>query len=197
LNHEQQADSVGFGDLVRGWPKDRIGRNSRAWRKDIRGSAATEFAFIVGFMAIGMMNVADIASFMFDKLQVNNATQMAAQAVWTACDLNHLPAATKCPAMTTVATAAVQSTSLGSSVAFQTGYPLDAYYCPDSSGTLQYVSDYANPPSNCSVTGNAGITPGEFVNIQTTYTYTPIISGLSASALLPATITSSSWARLH
>jgi hypothetical protein len=99
--------------------------------------------------------------------------------------------------MNSVAATAAHSTSLGNSVTIQSGYPVDAYYCPNSSGALQWVSDYTSPPNNCSAVGNAGIAPGEYVNVQTTYTYTPIISGMSVVALLPATITSNSWARLH
>jgi Flp pilus assembly protein TadG len=179
------------------WPKLRIGQKLAALRKDDRGLAAIEFAFIAGFMAISLLNVADISAYLVDRVQADNAAQMAAQAVWAACDLNHLPATTKCPGMNSAATTAAQSTSLGSSVTIRSGYPVDAYYCPNTSGTLQWVSDYTSPPNNCSGAGNAAITPGEYVNISTTFTYTPIISGMSVVALLPATIISSSWTRLH
>jgi Flp pilus assembly pilin Flp len=186
-----------LGALFREGPKTRIGRKLDSLQKDVRGLAAIEFALIGGLMAIGLVNVADISAFLFDKVQVNDATQMAAQAVWAACDLNHLPAATKCPAMNSVAATAVKSTSLGTAVAIQNGFPLDAYYCPSTSGGLQYVSNYSSPPNNCSAAGNAGIAPGEFVKVQTTYSYTPILPGASVVALLPSAITASSWVRLH
>ncbi len=148
-------------------------------------------------MALTVLNVTDISVFLYDTLQVNNATQMGAQAAWQTCDLNHLPVTTKCPAMTSAVTAAVQSTSLAASVQLQPGYPSDGFYCVNTSGALQYVSDYSAPPNNCSAAGNAGVVPAEYVQIQTTYTYSPIFPGLSVVSVLPSTITSSSWVRLH
>jgi Flp pilus assembly protein TadG len=166
-------------------------------RADIRGLAAIEFGLIAGFLAMAVLNVTDISVFLYDRLQVNNATQAGAQAAWQTCDLNHLPVTTKCPAMNAAVTAAVQSTSLGTAVQLQSGYPSDAFYCVNSSGALQYVSDYSSPPNNCSAAGNAGVAPGEYVQVQTTYTYTPIFTGLSILSILPSTITSTSWTRLH
>ena len=99
--------------------------------------------------------------------------------------------------MSAAVTAAVQSTSLGTAVQLQSGYPSDGYYCVSTGGTLQYVSDYSSPPANCSAAGNAGVAPAEFVQVQTTFTYTPIFTGLSILSVLPTTITSSSWVRLH
>jgi len=171
-----------------------------AWarlRRDTGGLAAIEFALIASFFCMAVLNVVDISVFMYDRLQVNNATQMGAQAAWQNCDLNHLPVTTKCPAMSAAVTAAVQSTSLGTSVALQSGYPSDGYYCVNTSGSLQYVSDYSAPPANCSAAGNAGVAPAEFVQVQTTFTYVPIFTGLSILSVLPTTITSSAWVRLH
>lgn len=166
-------------------------------RRDAGGLAAIEFALIASFLCMAVLNVVDISVFLYDRLQVNNATQMGAQAAWQNCDLNHLPVTTKCPAMSAAVTAAVQSTSLGTAVQLQSGYPSDGYYCVNTSGTLQYVSDYSAPPANCSAAGNAGIAPAEFVQVQTTFTYAPIFTGLSILSVLPTTITSSSWVRLH
>jgi Flp pilus assembly protein TadG len=165
-------------------------------RHDVRGLAAIEFALIASFMAMSMLNVVDVSLFLYDRLQVNNATQVGAQAAWQACDINHVPVTTKCPGMTAAVTAAVQSTSLGTALQLQSGYPSDGYYCPSSGGTLQYVSDYSSPPANCSAAGNAGLTPAEYVKVQTTYTYTPIFTGLSVVSILPATITATSYVRV-
>ena len=165
--------------------------------KDVRGLAAIEFGLIAGFLAMAILNVTDVSVFLYDRLQVNDATQSGAQAAWQTCDLNHLPVTTKCPAMNAAVTAAVQSTSLGASVQLQSGYPSDGYYCVNTSGVLQYVSDYSAPPNNCSAAGNAGVAPAEYVQIQTTYTYTPVFPGLSVVSILPSTITSQAWVRLH
>ena len=165
--------------------------------RDAGGLAAIEFALIASFFCMAVLNVVDISVFLYDRLQVNNATQVAAQAVWQTCDLNHLPVTTKCPAMSAAVTAALQSTSLGSSVQLLSGYPVDGYYCVNTSSTLQYVSDYSSPPANCSAAGNAGVAPAEFVQIQTIFTYVPIFSGLSILSILPTAITATSWVRLH
>jgi Flp pilus assembly protein TadG len=168
-------------------------------RRDTRGLAAIEFALIASFLAMAVLNVTDISIFLYDRLQVNNATQAGAQAAWQACDLNHLPASTRCPAMAAAVTAAVQSSSLGNAVQLKSGYPSDAYYCVRTSGGtgLQYVGDSSFTPTDCSAAGNAGATPAEYVQIQTTYTYAPIFPGLSIVSVLPATITSTAWVRLH
>ena len=67
---------------------------ARLFWKAKSGLAAIEFALIAGFLSVAVLNVADIAVFFFDELQVNNASQMGAQAAWTTCDLNHIPATT-------------------------------------------------------------------------------------------------------
>jgi Flp pilus assembly protein TadG len=168
-----------------------------SFHPDARGLAGIEFALICGFLAITVLNVTDVSVFLYNKMQLNQATQMGAQAAWATCDLNHLPAATKCPGMAAAVTAAIQSTSLGNSVTLVSGYPSDGYYCINSSGALQYVSDYSSPPNNCSAAGNAGTVPGEYVKVQTTYTYAPVFSGITVAAILPAQVTSTAWTRLH
>jgi Flp pilus assembly protein TadG len=179
----------------------RLFRN-RAWSslrkvsKDIRGLATIEFGMIVGFLAFAFLNVADVSAFLFDKLQVNEATQMGAQAAWAACDLNHVPATTKCPSMNGAVTTALQSTSLGNSVTLVHGFPSEGFYCVNSGGNLQYMADVSSPPTDCSAAGNGGVAPADYVEVQTTYTYTPIFGGASVASLLPSTITSTSWVRL-
>ena len=57
-------------------------KSLRSLRKDVRGLAAIEFALIAGFLCYALLNVADVSIFLFDRVQVNNATQMGAQAAW-------------------------------------------------------------------------------------------------------------------
>jgi Flp pilus assembly protein TadG len=173
---------------VRRWWKD--------WRADVSGLAAIEFAMIAGFLSIAVLNVTDIAEFYFDKLQVDNATQMGAQAAWAACDLNHVPATVRCSSFSAAVSRAVHSTSLGSAVSLQSGSPSEGYYCVNSSGVLQYMSDVNSAPVDCSAAGVSSTTPADYVKIQTSYTYTPIFGGISIAAALPTSITSISWVRL-
>jgi len=171
-------------------------KSLKSLRKDVRGLAAIEFALIAGFLCYALLNVADVAIFLFDKVQVNNATQMGAQAAWATCDLNHLPASTKCPSMNNAITTAVQSTGLGNSVTLQAGSPSEGYYCVSSTGALTWVSDVNSPPNDCSAAGSASTVPADYVVVQTTYNYAPIFPGLSVAAVFPATITSTSYVRL-
>src|SRR5947209_5991644 len=127
----------------------------RRFRRDSGGLAAIEFGMIAGFLALAALNVTDVSIFLYDKLQVNNATQMGVQAAWAKCDLNHLPVTTRCPEMNAAVTAAIHSTSLAAQVQLQSGYPSDGYYCVNASGALQKVSDYSAPPNNCSAVGNS------------------------------------------
>jgi len=169
---------------------------ARLFWKAKSGLAAIEFALIASFLSVAVLNVADIAVYFFDELQVNNATQMGAQAAWATCDLNHIPATTKCAGMNAAITAAVQSTSLGTSVTLQSGSPAEGYYCISSGGTLQYMASYSSPPANCSAAGNTVVGPGDYIKVQTTYTYAPIFPGLSVAAVFPTTITATSYVRL-
>jgi Flp pilus assembly protein TadG len=167
------------------------------FRRDASGLAAIEFGMIAGVLTIAALNATDVSIFLYDKLQVNNATQMGAQAAWAKCDLNHLPVTTRCPNMGAAVTAAVQSTSLGNAITIPTGYPSDGYYCVSTSGTLQRVSNYDAPPTNCSAAGDSSTTPAEYVQVQTSYAYSPLFSGLTVLSFLPTRITSASWVRLH
>jgi Flp pilus assembly pilin Flp len=74
----------------------RITKHIAGLRADRRGVAAIEFAIFAGLISIGMLNVTDIAVYVYQRMQVEYATQAGAQAAWHACDINHLPATTKC-----------------------------------------------------------------------------------------------------
>ena len=168
----------------------------RTGAQDVHGLATIEFGMIVGFLAVAVLNVADISAYLFDKLQVNEATQMGAQAAWAACDLNHVPATIKCPNLNNAVATAIRSTSLGNSVALVSGFPSEGFYCVNASGNLQYMAPVSSPPNDCSGAGNGGVASADYVQVQATYRYTPIFGGASVVSLLPSTITSTSWVRL-
>jgi Flp pilus assembly protein TadG len=172
------------------------GRSPNSLRRDVRGLASIEFAFIAGFLCYALLNVTDVSIFLFDQLELNNATQMGAQAAWATCDLNHVPATNKCPGMNAAITTAVQSTSLGTNVTVASGYPAEGYYCVNTSGALQWVSDVSSPPNNCSAAGDASTIPHDYVKVQTTFSYAPLFPGLSVGSALPANVTATSWVRL-
>src|ERR1700751_499320 len=111
----------------------------RIFRSDAGGVAAIEFAFFAGLLAVGMLNVTDIAVYVYQRMQVEYATQAAVQAAWKTCGTNQLPATKNCSSLNTALQAAVQSTSLGTGVSLQSGSPSEGYYCATSSNTLQYM----------------------------------------------------------
>src|SRR5467141_378301 len=99
-----------------------IGRARKIWT-DQRGVAAIEFGLFSIFLSLALVNVADVSIYIYQRMQVENATQVAAQAAWKACDLPQLPATVNCPGLTTAVQNALASTSLGTSVALIAGSP--------------------------------------------------------------------------
>ena len=169
----------------------------RRMRGDERGVAAIEFALVAGFLAYAMLNAVDIAKYYHDRMQVENATQMAAQIAWQTCDTTLLPATTKCTGLTSAVTAAIQATSLGSAVKLKSGFPSEGYYCVNASNAIQYVSSVSSKPANCGAVGNATGQPGDYIRIETTYTYVPLFPGIGVGGLLPTTVTASAMMRLQ
>jgi len=176
----------------------RIAKHIAALRADRRGVAAIEFAIFAGLISIGMLNVTDIAVYVYQRMQVEYATQAAAQAAWHACDTNHLPATTtgKCPGLTTAVQNAVQSTSLGTRVTLQSGSPSEGYYCVNSSNVLQYAHDVSSKPTDCSAVGSPGLQPGDYIQIQTTFTYAPMFPGITVTGAFTTPITRTALMRL-
>jgi Flp pilus assembly protein TadG len=170
---------------------------AKLFRKDTRGVAAIEFAFIASAVGVTLLNVSDVAIFLFDKLEMENATQMGVQAAYAACPLNSLPATVNCTGLNTAITAGIQSTSLGTAATLVTGYPTEAYYCV-SGGALTSVGPVTSPkPTDCTAAGSASTKPGDYLEIQVTYTFTPLFNGsLTIASLLPGTITNTAWVRL-
>jgi Flp pilus assembly protein TadG len=164
---------------------------------DRRGVAAIEFAFFAGLLSFATLNVTDISIYIYQRMEVENATQMAAQAAWQNCDLDHLPATTNCPALTTAVQNAVQSTSLGTRVSLQSGSPSEGYYCVNSSNALQYVSAVSSQPADCTAAGMSSLQPGDYIKIDTTFTYKPLFPGITVASAFATPITKTALMRLE
>ena len=182
----------------------RVGRRLRAqpqryFSSDERGTSAIEFAFFASILSFAILNVADISIYLYKRMQVENATQMGAQAAWNACDpsQNQLPATTNCPSLTTAITNAIHSTSLSTAVSLQAGSPAEGYYCVNSSGQLQYVSSVSSKPADCTVAGVPSNMPGDYITVTTSYAYAPIFNGISVAAAFPTPIVRTSMMRLN
>jgi Flp pilus assembly protein TadG len=174
----------------------RLMRRTRPAWADQRGVAAIEFALFAMFLSMAIINVADVSIYIYQRMQAENATEVGAQAAWKACDLNHLPASTKCPGLATAVQTAVHSTSLGSSVSLQTGSPSEGYYCVNAANALQYISDTSTKPANCTAAGTPSLQPADYIKVQTTFPYAPLFPGMTVTGFFPTPITKTALMRL-
>jgi Flp pilus assembly protein TadG len=171
----------------------------KAISADQRGVAAIEFGIFAPLLFLALVNVVDITIYLYQRMQVQNATEVAAQAAWKTCDLTVLPLTTDCStlaASVTAVTNALKSTSLGTAVSLVSGSPSVGYYCVNSSNALQYVSNISSKPADCTAAGTPSLQPGYYIQVQTTFTYTPIFPGMSISGTFPTPINSASLMRL-
>ncbi len=164
------------------------------------GAAAVEFALVLSLLTIPVLNVVDLSLYGWDRMQVDYAAQMGAQAGWAICNqASNLPATpnsyANCPNMPTAVTTALQSTSLGTNVTLTT--TTEAYYCVVG-GLLTNVGAVTSPkPANClSAGGLASDVPGDYVQITASYTYKPVFPAVSIASVLATTITRTAWTRM-
>ncbi len=170
------------------------GRTKAIWA-DQRGVAAIEFGFFAIFMSFALANVTDVSIYIYQRMQVDNATQVAAQAALKTCS-SQLPATTSCTGLTTAVNNALGSTSLGASVSLISGSPSEGYYCVNSSNALQFVSNVSSKPADCTAAGTPSLQPGDYLQVQTTFSYTPLFGRLSVASAFATPITSSAMLRL-
>lgn len=178
----------------------------RRLRDDTSGTAALEFALVGMFLVVGLLNAIDVGYYTYQRMTVENAAQAGAQAAWKNCNdpSSMLPATQNCTTANGAAqslndaiTAAIQSSSLGTAVSLESGYPAEGYYCVNSSGSMQAVGSLSNKPSDCSAAGVSGVSPGDYVQVGVTYSYSPLFPGISvmgASGI--SAITMTAWMRL-
>jgi len=174
----------------------KLGARTMAIWTDQRGVAAIEFGFFGIFLAAALANVTDVSIYVYQRMQVENATQVAAQAAWKACDLPQLPATVNCPGLATAVANALKSTSLGTRVAMMAGSPSEGYYCVNSSNALQYVSDVSSKPADCTAAGTPSLQPGDYIQVQATFTYTPLFPGFSVASTFATPINRTAIMRL-
>ena len=167
----------------------------RRFGADERGVAAVEMSLIAGFFTVALFNAMELGRYAYIVAEAHEATQVGAQAAFVACDAQHVPATVNCPDLNTAVTTAIRSTSLGSRVALN-GAIDEGYYCLNASNALVYASDVNSKPANCSAFGNAGLTPVLYLRVHTTYSYTPLLRGMTIASSFPATIRKTSWMRM-
>jgi Flp pilus assembly protein TadG len=166
-----------------------------AMTADRRGVAAVEFGVFVLLLSLSLANVTDVSIYIYQRMQVENATQVAAQAALKTC-ATQLPATTSCSGLTTAMQNALQSTSLGSRVTLVSGSPAEGYYCINSSNTLQYMSDVSSKPADCTAAGMPALQPGDYLQVQTTFTFQSMFPRLSVANFFPTPINRTALMRL-
>jgi Flp pilus assembly protein TadG len=176
----------------------RFARAPIRWLANNAGTALIEFAFVAPILTILLLNLFDFSSLIWDVMETDYSAQVGAQAAFKACARGALPAMTtgNCPNLTNAITTAIQSTSLGGNVSLASGFPTENYYCT-SGTTLQSVGTYSSPPNpfDCASVGNPGVTPGDYIQVQVSYSYAPIFSGLSLAS--SRTLTGTAMERLQ
>jgi len=177
--------------------RHRIARHVSGFGRDEGGAAAIEFALIGSIFAVLLLNVVDFGFLIFAQMEVDYASEVGAQAAYTTCSPGTMPAKTNCATLNSVVTAAAQSTSLGTGVSLASGSPSEGYYCTTSTNSLQSVGSYSSPPNpfDCSATGDASTTPGDYVTVNVNYTFQPLFAGLSLAS--GRTLTSTGMQRLQ
>lgn len=166
------------------------------FRRDERGVAAVEMALITGIFSVAMLNAVEVGRYAYILMEIGQATQAGAQAAYVTCDSNHLPATQNCPSLDSAVTTAIQSTSLGARVSIN-GAISEGYYCLNNTGALVYASDVNNRPSDCSAYGEAALSPSLYLQVPTTYSFTPIFSSFTIGSGLPHTIQKTAWMRMQ
>jgi Flp pilus assembly protein TadG len=186
------ANGKNLLDLMR-----KVTKKVAAIRLDQRGTSAIEFSFFAGLLSLGMLNVTDVSIYLYQRMELENATQMGVQAAWKTCDPNQLPATTNCPGLTTAITNAVQSTSLGTKASLQSGSPAEGYYCMNSSHALQYISAVSSKPADCTAAGMPSLQPADYIQITTTFAYAPLFPGITVAGTFATPITKTAMMRLE
>jgi len=166
-----------------------------AMTADRRGVAAVEFGIFVLLLSLALANVTDVSMYIYQRMQAENATEVAAQSALKNC-ATQLPATTNCSGLMTAMQNALQSTSLGSRVTLVSGSPTEGYYCINASNALQYMGDVSSKPADCSAAGMPSLQPGDYIQVQTTFTYQSLFPRLSVANTFPTPINRTALMRL-
>ncbi|HZE54307.1 MAG TPA: TadE/TadG family type IV pilus assembly protein [Bradyrhizobium sp.] len=175
----------------------QLARKTAAAWADQRGVAAIEFGLFSILLFASLANVTDVSIYIYQRMQVETATQVAAQHALKTCGSGStLPATKNCANLLSAIQTAIQSTSLGAAVTLQNGSPSEGYYCVNAGGALQFVSAVTSRPADCTAAGTPSLQPGDYLTIATTFTYQPIFAMLSVASAFPSPITRTAMMRL-
>ncbi|MBC7496889.1 MAG: pilus assembly protein [Sphingomonadaceae bacterium] len=168
----------------------------RRFLDDRRGVVAVEFALASVMIMLATLNAADVGSYVYQTMQVENAAQMAVQTVLQTCPANQLPATTTCSGLSGRVGTAVGSTALGTAVTLDGGQVTESYLCADRTSKLVEVGTLGSKPATCAAAGNASVAPGDYVVAAVSFSFRPMMAGASVAALLTTPIRRSATMRV-
>ena len=151
-------------------------------REDASGAAAVEIAMTIGLLLIPLMGAFDIGLYVFQRMQVEGAAQMAVQSAFNACGqgIYASPLITNCPGLSAAVSNGAHSTSLGSNVSVTSTTEGD--YCVD--GTTGQLTT-----SGCATTGH-------YLKVVVSYSYSPLFPAVPVANVLGATMVRSHYMRM-
>jgi len=173
-----------------------VGKSARL-KGDERGVAAIEFAIFASLLSVAILNATDIAIYVYQRMEVENVTQMAASAAFKTCTVDKLPATTNCTGMTTAMQNAVSGSSLGDRITLVSGSPTEGYYCLNDKNALQYMHDTTSRPTDCTAAGTPSNQPIDYLTVQATFTYAPLFKGLTVAGTFTTPIVSTAFMRMN
>jgi Flp pilus assembly protein TadG len=162
--------------------------------RDENGGPAAEMGLFILLLAPIIFNLMDVGVYIYKRMQVQNAAQAGAQAVWAVCTKAPVTATPCSTNVATAVTGGIQSTSLGSGVTWSNSgsFATDAAYkCPDGTDNA-----FTNASSGTSCT-STGAGAGYYAKISVSYAYTPLFAGATVASLLPTPITATTWMRIE
>ncbi len=167
----------------------------RRLRRDESGATAIEFALIAGILVYLLLNGIDLGRYIYLRGQVENATQAGAHSIWEKCDPMKLPITPKCYTDQTAAKTAVASviSNMVPSITHSQVIITEGYFCPDAAGALHSVINVKSPPTQCL----SGVIPGDYVQVQLTYPFTPLFGNLTVAGTFGTSISMTSYMRLQ
>jgi len=153
-------------------------RRLRELAGDRSGAAAVELALVAPILVGILVPMTDLGMGAYAKMQVQNAANAGAQYA-----LEH-------GFNTTSITTIVQSaTSLGANVSLSPT-PAEACYCITSNAMSIQPGDASAPAPPCATGACAdGSTPGTFVSVDTSYSFSPLIAFSVPGLHIPSTYT--------
>jgi Flp pilus assembly protein TadG len=164
-----------------------------------------EFALVLTLLTVPMMSIVDVGVYVYDKMQVENAAQVASQSVWATCTNNSTwPVTDNCSSAQTAISNAAKTTSLGTNVSVTA--TTEGWYCVNGSGVLTQVGStgtFASPlsptsaPSCGAGTWTNGANAADYAAVTVAYTYAPIFGGISVATLFGTSITKTAWIPIH